>query len=55
MNIESVRQFGDPFGSTLMSHMEVDWNCLSQILAFSLESVIRIPFSLSDVISNASF
>ena len=29
--------------------------CLLQMLAFPLESVLRIPFSLSDVIPNASF
>ena len=37
------------------SRVKADWNCLLQMLAFSLESVLRIPFSLSDVIPNASF
>ena len=37
------------------SPVKADQNCLLQMLAFSLESVLRIPFSLSDVIPNASF
>ena len=35
--------------------MKADWNCLLQVLAFSLESVLRIPFPLSDVVPNVSF
>ena len=42
-------------GSESSSRVKADWNCLLQMLAFSLESVLRIPFSLSDMISNASF
>ena len=37
------------------SRVKADWNYLLQMLAFSLESVLRIPFSLSDVITNAFF
>ena len=40
-------------GKTL--HVKADWNCLLQMLAFSLESVLRIQFSLSDVILYAFF
>ena len=39
----------------MFSHMEANWNCQLQISAFSLVPVFRIPFSLSDVIPNASF
>ena len=42
-------------GSESSSRVKADWNCLLQMLAFSLESVLRIPFALSDVIPNASF
>ena len=35
--------------------MKADWNCRLQISTFCLVSVFRIPFSLSDVIPNASF
>ena len=42
-------------GSESSSRVKADWNCLLQMLAFSLESVLRIPFSLSDVIPYASF
>ena len=42
-------------GSESPLRVKADWNCLLQMLAFSLESVSRIPFSLSDVIPNASF
>ena len=38
-------------GSDSPSRVKADWNCLLQMLAFSLESVLRIPFFLSDVIS----
>ena len=38
-----------------VSRVKADWNCRMQISAFSLVSVFRIPFSLSDVIPNASF
>ena len=41
-------------GSESSSCEKADWNCLLQMLAFSLESVLRIPFSLSDVIPYAS-
>ena len=42
-------------GSESSSRVKADWNCLLQMLAFSLESVLRIPFFLSDVIPKASF
>ena len=42
-------------GSESSVRVKADWNCLLQMLAFSLESVLRIPFSLSDVIPYASF
>ena len=42
-------------GSELALHMKADLNCLLHILAFYFISVLRIPFSLSDVIPNASF
>ena len=42
-------------GSESSSRVKADWNCLLQMLAFSLVSVLRIPFSLSDVIPYASF
>ena len=42
-------------GSESSLHVKADWNCLLQMLAFSLESVLKIPFSLSDVIPYASF
>ena len=42
-------------GSESSSRVKADWNCLLQMLAFSLESVLKIPFSLSDVIPYASF
>ena len=35
--------------------VKIDWNCLIYILAFSFVSVLRITFSLNDVIPNASF
>ena len=35
--------------------MKADWNCQLPISPLSLVSVFRIPFSLSDVILNASF
>ena len=38
-----------------VSWVKADWNCWLQISAFSLVSVFRIPFSLSDVIPNVSF
>ena len=34
--------------------MKADWNCLLQMLAIIFASVLRIPFSLSDMIPNAS-
>ena len=37
-------------GSESSSRVKADWNCLLQMLTFSLESVLRIPFSLNDVI-----
>ena len=65
MHIESIQQFSDPFsvncyfphegGSESASRVKADWNCRLQISAFSLVSVFRIPFSLSDVIPNTSF
>ena len=42
-------------GSESSSRVQADCNCLLHMLAFSLESVLRIPFSLSDVIPYASF
>ena len=36
-------------GSESSLRVKADWNCLLQMLAFSLEIVLRIPFSLSDV------
>ena len=42
-------------GSEPSSRVKADWNCLLQMFPFSLESVLRIPFSLSGVIPNASF
>ena len=43
-------------GSESSSHVKADWNCLLQMLVFSLESFLRIPpFSLSDVIPCVSF
>ena len=42
-------------GSESFSRVKADWNCLLQVLVFSLESVLRIQFSLSDVITYASF
>ena len=42
-------------GSESSSRVKADWNCRLQISALSLVSVFRIPFSLSDVIPNASF
>ena len=41
-------------GSELPSRVKTDWNCLLQLLAFPFVSVLRIPFSLSDVISSTS-
>ena len=35
------------------SRVKADWNCLLQMSAFSFASVLRIRFSLSDVIPNA--
>ena len=40
-------------GSESRSRVEADLNCLLHILAFPFISVLRIPFSLSDVIPNA--
>ena len=37
------------------SLVKADSNCLLQILALSRVSVFKIPFSLSELISNASF
>ena len=42
-------------GSESPSHVKADWNCLLQMSAFSFASVFIIPFSISDVIPNASF
>ena len=42
-------------GSESASRVKADWNCRLQISAFSLVSVFKILFSLSDVIPNASF
>ena len=42
-------------GPEFASRVKAAWNCRLQISAFSLPSVFRIPFSLSDVIPNASF
>ena len=42
-------------GSESPSRVKADWNCLLQMSAFSFASVLRIPFSLSDVIPNSSF
>ena len=42
-------------GSEFASRVKADWNCQLKNSAFSLVSVFRIPFSLSDVIPNASF
>ena len=42
-------------GSESPSRVKANWNCLLHILAFSFISVLRIPFSLSDVIPNVSF
>ena len=42
-------------GSESSSRVMADWNCLLQMLAFSLESVLRIPFSLSDVIPSVCY
>ena len=42
-------------GSDSASRVKADWNCQLQISTFSLVSVFRIPFTLSDVIPNASF
>ena len=42
-------------GSESSSRVKADWNCLLQMLVFSLESFFRIPFSLSDVIQYMSF
>ena len=41
--------------SEFASRVKADWNCRLQISAFSLVSVFRITFSLSEVIPNASF
>ena len=41
-------------GSESVSSVKADRNCQLQISAFSLVSVFRIPFSLSNVIPNAS-
>ena len=42
-------------GSESPSRVKVDWNCRLQMSAFNFASVLRIPFSLSDVIPNVSF
>ena len=42
-------------GSESPSHAYADWNCLLQMSAFSFMSVLRIPFSLRNVIPKASF
>ena len=44
-----------PFEGGSESSSRVKADCRLQISAFSLVSVFRIPFSLSDVIPNASF
>ena len=33
-------------GSESSSRVKADWDCILQMFAFSLESVLRIPFSL---------
>ena len=42
-------------GSESSSRVKADWNCPLQILAFSLESVLRIQMSRSEVVPNTSF
>ena len=42
-------------GSESASCVKADWNCRLQISAFSLVSVFRILFSLSEAIPNVSF
>ena len=42
-------------GSESPLYVKADWNYLLQMLAFSFASVLKISFSLSDVIPNASF
>ena len=42
-------------GSESDSRVNADWSCRLQISAFSLVSVLRILFSLSDVILDVSF
>ena len=37
-------------GSEFASHVKAVWNCLLLILALSFASVLRIPFSKSEVI-----
>ena len=41
--------------SVSVSRVKADWKCLLQILALLRVSVFKIPFSLSEVIPNASF
>ena len=41
--------------SESVSHVNADGNCLLQSFALSTVSVFRIPFSLSEVIPDASF
>ena len=40
-------------GSESPLRVKADWNCRLQMSAFSFASVLRILFSLSDVIPNA--
>ena len=42
-------------GQGSLLRVKADWTCLLQISAFSFASVLRILFSLSDVVPNASF
>ena len=42
-------------GSESPSRVKTDWNSRLQMPAFSFAAVLRILFSLSDVIRNASF
>ena len=42
-------------GSESSSRVKADRNCPLQMLAFSLESVLRIRISLSNVVPNTSF
>ena len=42
-------------GSKFLLRVKVDWNSQLHISTFTLVSVFKNPFSLSDVIPNASF